>query len=265
MAHYEDDRPAAAPAAPLGMASRIAAAAVGLPLIAASGVSLVYLSQRWQDAAPYREARAIEAADRRAVADAARAAEQADEERLEQRRANAARNAASSPSGVQTGDVMVTAPPRPGGAVAGPNRSAPSRPVRWLSQPRFRIPPDVLVKPGPDRISIHFECRVNREGGLYGCTGTETPRGFGMLTAARAALSEARVEPMTDNGRPVEGVVTFDHSWTRSRAISAPAIPAPAAGPAAADSPALVTPAPEPAAAQGKSPPVSDEPPPVEG
>ena len=260
MAHYEDYRPPA----PRGMASRIAAAAMGLALIAASGVSLVYLSQRWQEAAPYREARAIEAADRRAVADAARAAEQADEERLEQRRANAARNAASSPSGVQTGDVMVTAPPRPGAAVAGPDRSAPSRPVRWLSQPRFRIPPDVLVKPGPDRISIHFECRVNREGGLYGCTGTETPRGFGMLTAARAALSEARVEPMTDNGRPVEGVVTFGHSWTRSPAISARPPDRPAAdGPAAAESPAPVAPAPEPAGAQ--PPPPSEEPQPVEG
>lgn len=256
MAHYEDDRPA--PAAPASKAARIAAAAVGLALIAAGGVSLVYLSQRWQEAAPYREARAIEAAERRAADELQRA---------------------QPPLPVSPGDpdvalstlaadrtVTVTAPPRPGAAVAGPDRSAPSRPVRWLSQPRFRIPPDILVKPGPDRISIHFECRVNREGGLYGCTGTETPRGFGMLTAARAALSEARVEPMTDNGRPVEGVVTFGHSWTRSPAISARPPDRPAAdGPAAAESPAPVAPAPEPAGAQGKSPPPSEEPPPVEG
>lgn len=247
MAHDEQHRELSD--RPGRVAVRATAVAVGLTLTAAAAVSVVYLSQRWQEAAPYREARAIEAANRRAVAEAARSAESAEFPRVAKDHENGVPSTASLPAGIEVGDVEVIAPSRSGSAAPTSGRAVESHPVRWLVQPRFRIPSEILMKQGPDRVSIGFECRVNRGGGLYGCTGTETPRGFGILPAARAALSEARVVPLTDNGRAVEGVVTFSHTWTRSRASSNSVEDRAPAGPAVVDVPAPVSlPADEPGA-----------------
>lgn len=247
MAYHGDD--GAASRAGTRKGSRATVIGLGLAMSAAMVVSLVHLSQRWQDAAPEREARAIEAANRRA---AAAAQEQADAAEAERLRTSGA--APAEPAVDQT--ITVQAPPRPV-VTAVPARRTESRPVRWVSEPRFRIPAEILMKPGPDRVSVMFECRVSRSGSLSGCTGTETPRGFGILGAARGALSEARLEPLLVDGRPVESVVTFGHNWTRPRAIPAPAedraaAPAPDA-PSPADAAPVETP-PMPVEAASETP-----------
>jgi hypothetical protein len=263
MAYYDEDRQVLPPA-PGGKAERVVAVALGLVLTSASVVSLIHLSQRWQEAAPHREARAIEAANRQAEAEAARVAE------AELARSAEIGDPAESDAALAAFARDKTAPPpRPAvsAEVSRPERQVDVGPVRWINQPRFRIPPEILAKTGPDRVTVRFECRVNRNGGLYGCTGTETPGGFGVLPAARAALADARVQPMTHNGQPVEGVVTFGHQWTRSRAIAAPAADRLPAAPAASEPPAPAPePAAEPAVVEGASPPPrSEEPPPGEG
>lgn len=264
MTWYDEDRQA--PAAAGGKAARTRAIAVGLVLTSASVVSLIYLSQRWQEAAPYRAARAVEAANRKAEAEKARAAEEAE-------RARAAETAdlADSDAALAAFAKDGTAAPRPRpaapSAVSRPDRSVDVGPVRWISEPRFRIPSDILIKAGPEQVAVRFECRVNRSGGLYGCTGTETPSGFGILPAAREALADARVQPMTRDGQPVEGIVTFGHYWTRRRTIAAPEADRTPAAPVASELPAPVPePAAEPAVPEGKTPPPqSGEPSPGEG
>ncbi len=228
MAYYDDHRQAPPAPAPASKAARAAAIALGLGLTGASVASLIYLSDRWREAAPYREARAIEAAERRAVAEAARAAE-------EPARAQAPVAVVPvPPSDVPIGDVAVQTAPRPSLNAAAPGRRIEYGPLRWLSAPRFDIPRDILEKPGPERVSVRFECRVDTAGSLYRCVGSETPRGFGLLPAARQALPAARMAPLTENGRVVEGSVTFGYSWTRPRAISAPGADRPASEPSPA-------------------------------
>lgn len=252
MAYYDEDRQT--PPATGGKAARAGVIALGLVLISASAVSLIYLSQRWQEAAPYREARAIAAAKRQAETEAARAAEEV--ERARSAKIGDPADPGAAPAAVvRNGTAPPPRPTAPSGT-PGAERQVDVGPVRWISEPRFRIPPEILAKTGPDRVAVRFECRVNRSGGLYGCTGTETPSGFGVLPAARAALAGARVEPMTYNGQPVEGVVTFGHQWTRPPAIAAPEAGLRPAAPAASEPPAPAPePAVEPTVAEGTSPP----------
>jgi hypothetical protein len=79
-------------------------------------------------------------------------------------------------------------------------------------------------------MSVRFRCDVSRGGTLSNCSATEEPVGTGLAARTRPALDGARMEPLTTNGRTVEGRATFGVSYTATpRWVRPPQPPAPPA------------------------------------
>ena len=173
---------------------------VALVLTGASAASLVHLADAWRAGAPVRAERARRDAERKAALLAPEAPP------LDAAGAEAV--PARGPSPILLPEV--SAPP----AVAAPRPVAIERSVRWIVRPAYTVR-DSDLAPGVTRATAHFRCTLRPDGRLTGCGTSETPAGAGLAAAALPALAEARMEPMTIDGRPVESVATFSIAWER--------------------------------------------------
>lgn len=183
---------------------------VALGLGAASAASIVHLVGAWDDGAPFRAERAARAEADRQNAEAQRAEEQ----KLEDAR-RALRNAGldedAAPllvAGKAPSPVVTVGPPAPR------PREPVMTPARWVVAPAYRFR-DSDMAPGVDRASVRFSCTLRPDGRLTGCRASETPAGAGLAALALPALADARMEPVRQDGRPVESTATVSLSWER--------------------------------------------------
>ncbi|MDQ8029207.1 MAG: hypothetical protein REJ23_10805 [Brevundimonas sp.] len=176
---------------------------IGVTLAVAGGVSLVHLVGEYRAATPWREARAAEYAREREARDKA--------------------------------EAEAAAPKPPPAPVQGP--------VEWVVEPVWpRLTTESLPE-GVNQVAVRFDCKLDQQGVLSDCKGTETPAGTGLSDRLSPALVPARMKPMQVDGRPVRSTVNFTVAFSTGRdeaATPPPPVPVPPP-PAPAPSP---TPAP---------------------
>jgi len=227
MTHSYDDP---ADARPRGRTERWLIRAFSATLAVATVVSLVHLVGQYRQAGPYR---ATQAAER-----AARAAQRA----LERQPPVATPAAEASSSIPLTVPVSPTGDPSyddapPDTEQRGVSSERGSRepswgPLRWSVPPAWPSVGDDAYPSGVTRMSVRFRCNVSRGGTLSSCSATEEPAGTGLAARTRPALAGARMEPLTANGRTVEGTVTLGVSYTATpRWVRPPQPPAEAEKP----------------------------------
>lgn len=219
------------------------AAASGAALILVGTASILYLSDAYREAAPYRAEQARLAEERRVMSDLAAA------ERERQL-------TAAIPG--QTLDISVPDVGReqigqPSRATPGPDRSSRWMPLEWAVAPRYQVRPDQL-RGDFERVSSRLTCVAAPDGQLSQCRGIDTPAGSGLSAILAPQLAQARVVPSRVDGQPVATTISLTVSFELERR-SAPQAPAPRVElPSAQDNPFM--PKNEPAAEESLLPPV---------
>lgn len=235
MTHSYDDP---AETRPRGKTERWLIRAFSVTLAVATVVSLVHLVGQYRQAEPYRATQA-----------AARAAR--DAQRALEREPPVATPVAEAPSSLPLtvpvpptgdlsyGDALPDTAPR--GASSERETHEPALgPPRWLVPPTWPSVGDDAYPSGVTRMSVRFRCNVSRGGTLSNCAATEEPAGTGLAARTRPALAGARMEPLTTNGRTVEGTVTLGVSYTATpRWVRPPQLATP---PAEAEKPPVYVP-----------------------
>lgn len=173
-------------------ADRIRVWLVGLTLAVAGGVSLIHLIGEYHAATPWREARAAEYAREREAREKA--------------------------------EAEAAAPESPPAPVQGP--------VEWTVEPAWpRLTTESLPE-GAEKVAVRFDCKLDQQGVLSDCKGTEAPAGTGLSDRLSPALVPARMKPMVVDGRPVRSTVNFTIEFSRGRdEAPSPAPPAPTPAP----------------------------------
>ncbi len=218
------------------------AAASGAALILVGTASILYLSDAYREAEPYRAEQARLAEERRVMADLAAA------ERERQ---------LTAPIPGQTLDISVPDVGReqigqPSRATPGPDRSSRWMPLEWAVAPQYQVRPDQL-RGDFERVSSRLTCVAAPDGRLSQCRGIDTPAGSGLSAVLAPQLAEARVVPSRVDGQAVATTISLTVSFELERR-PAPQAPARVELPSAQDNPFM--PRNEPTAEESLLPPV---------